>query len=71
MKQNELVNLIFDATRKAEATPQQRKSAVIRAGLVAQAYNDSDCIEEMFSSLTDGFNNEEKPHSISLSNDRG
>ena len=58
MKQNQLVDMVFTAIRKADATPQQRKSAVIRAGLIAQAYNDSDCIEEVFSPLPAGLNDE-------------
>jgi hypothetical protein len=70
MKQNQLVDVVFSAIRKADATPQQRKSAVIRAGLIAQAYNDSDCIEEIFSPLPESLNNHEESHPLSLGENR-
>jgi hypothetical protein len=51
MKGDILVNTIFDAIRKTEASPDERRIAVIRAGLIAQTYAEGDTLtEQVFAS---------------------
>jgi hypothetical protein len=50
-----LVNKILEAARSESATPHDRHQALIRAGLIAQAYigADSGLIEQVFGSTAD------------------
>jgi hypothetical protein len=67
LQQDELVLAIFEAMKHAEATPHQRKGAIIRAGMIAQAYNDTgELIEKVFgSSSRQGLNDKKNLDTLS------
>jgi hypothetical protein len=43
-----LVNSIFEAARKESGTAEDRRIAIVRAGLIAQAYCGSPLVEDVF-----------------------
>ena len=64
-------NLILESTKAVNASSDERKQAIIRAGLIAQAYNvlDKETLESVFgpfSTLVDSgsLNDDKKPDSI-------
>jgi hypothetical protein len=48
-----LVEAIFEAVSRIEASPEGRRLAVVRAGVIAQAYQGDALTEEVFGSCAD------------------
>ena len=62
MEQDKLVNAIFTAIRNQQASPRERLNAVIRAGLICQAYagwsGENTVDEILFSLSSNSFEND-------------
>ncbi len=52
-----VVAAIFEAVACIDVSPEQRRIAVVRAGLIAQAYQGDSLAEDVFGSSSDEFHN--------------
>jgi hypothetical protein len=61
LQDDKLLCVILDSIRREQASPEERRLALVRAGLIAQAYGPLDSITEaVFGSLTDKFENNDE-----------
>jgi hypothetical protein len=48
-----LVNAIFAAINRRQGTPEERRMALVRAGIIAQAYQGDSLVDSVFASAGD------------------
>jgi hypothetical protein len=51
---DQMVEAIFDSVRRKQGSPEERRSAIVRAGVIAQAYQGELLVDALFSFEGDG-----------------